>query len=1591
MNNEALLDAGAVLLPGAEAVADTVDTLTTRTYRHPVLGERSVVRLVPRTLGPAEDLTMEFLGFAAPEEVAEVGVVRQQALGFPAWALVHDPANGHHALALVKDIERLSRVAKSRIGPARDGFNELGERLARSVPHFLPTFYEEAARAFLVADSTTYAATMFGKAREAERLFALTIDEERQHTVFLEFALAGALTAKALSAHARDLAGRSAPTVAYERFRRLCVERTLGGMPPYAQMHVDLRRLAKAAKVGEEDEERLIAELLEAPSILRAPGGFWTAYRPALIRLARRDPQVRGQLLGIFPRECPGDVWLDILDESGASDSLTGPAGSVPAGAEPSDGPAGWLSRLDKHRADWRRKRLPAQLRLVERMAERLRVDGVPVDLGSTRQAVDLDVVDLCLELEVPLAEFAEDVHCPVDSWVKDEAEGRRDLAHVGRFEPLLGRLGEAVEGFLRTGWGDNVSVSPERVATVVAVPGLRSALHGWLDRLAGRIVREGLTSLAPELARLALVACPEGLAVNPEAIRRITEHDLGPILGASLRAGVFDEYGWPALEDAVARLVSPGGDRPELQAQWPQLMLRSGEQVVVAGADGVELEHLLRIPPAHRQWRWRQTLRYVDGQLLVTWDADDKRAGYWTGAPDDVFEAPEDAFSGDGQGSMALPGGGRTGGWRPLHPGDRAAVDRGTVATDGLHYWVLMYHQNDYTWRWREFDPATGDLGRASMPAFFEAGGVAGFELEPLACRLRTGGPEIVGSPLGQRDGLIGWRLRRGPGGAQLGEGADGRTFTEPGQPGGGTAGQLIGAIRFPGADTVYGMLRQEAYRNNAVVLTTADGLRFAHVRLEGESGPFAEGTPLVPPPPYWHYLRPRDEAGSAALRGLTDATAGELLAAALAQSGAEPDADLDAEAVRKLVADALPGLAHPALLAGVAGVVRHAARSARRLHRLTTATAEIAARSVAAVTDPDADKPSDTLLNAALSGLIPGCYDHGHEAVRLFRLTGAALTGREPDRPIKDVLARADVDWFDTIGALPAVLVRAVSPLTPAEHRTAILDLLEIIADSGLIVAGARFRRMMLRSDTQAPVLTAGEVVDLGDGRRLVATRVDKEDGDAVVLELATSGRSGPIPGHTISAEHRVMHTHGIGAEQVTAFVAAARANGPLPYRPELVRATSVAAGISLAEATVLLTGPRDKDGWEQRPEGWELDPSVTPATVELAIERIRRDSTLSPSAGVHAVLLPEDPSALWTTGPALDRMAAWRTERVGVRTPVDDGLILELHRSGSVAGLPASEFLHGVANAETCRWLQGNVDGVDVDDVVISVVRSVPWLVRRLPVADPIRVALPRVLELAGQRLRDPETTFVVGHNDTEAFEKFVAGLGTPVTRDEKAIDTGLFFMTQGGYWNAIHLRPARVAGVDDPFLGALIAFTGESQQIVAARAVLAGQLADWIGAEPVEDAHDPSRSVPELVATVAERHGLSADAATVYLQLLALPDPTDRNVATWTGWKPARLKKARAELAGTDLVVEAKRPRAGRSLFLPGGWLALGTPHVPLERWKLPLLIGDGEDIGGLGVVVPVAPAPRLFELAWGRITAGDLPRFEELTTNTKGRR
>ena len=82
------------------------------------------------------------------------------------------------------------------------------------------------------------------------------------------------------------------------------------------------------------------------------------------------------------------------------------------------------------------------------------------------------------------------------------------------------------------------------------------------------------------------------------------------------------------------------------------------------------------------------------------------------------------------------------------------------------------------------------------------------------------------------------------------------------------------------------------------------------------------------------------------------------------------------------------------------------------------------------------------------------------------------------------------------------------------------------------------------------------------------------------------------------------------------------------------------------------------------------------------------------------------------------------------------------------------------------------------------------------------------------------------------------------------------------------------------------------------------------------------------------------------------------------------------------AERDLAVEAKRERAGRTAFLPGGWLPQPAPNLPAEAWKSGLGIGLDGSLPAGRVLVTTTVAD-LFRAAWGRISSGDVPRYQSL--------
>ncbi|MER5820426.1 hypothetical protein [Streptomyces californicus] len=1689
----ALLDAGAIL-PAGTTDRDDADALTARTYTHTALGDRPLVRLVPGTLGEAEDLALEFLGLARTEEAPVVGQVRRETLGFPAWALVNDPANGHHALALVKDIERLGRQAKTRAGAAKEGFDELGTRLGRAVPHFLPTYYEQVARLFLQAENATYAASFFGKAREAERVHGLVVDEDRQRAVFLEFALAGALTVKALRQYVRDLVARLAPEDAWSQFRRLLVERCAAGMPPYAALPQDVRTLVKAAGLDRESAEReLVADLVGSPGVVRAPASFWSAYGSALTALARTDETVRARLLGFFPetfgedgQDTDGESgWLGLLAASGAEDMLTSLPAPASAAPDASVSPADWLARWEAYR---RRNRATSgrstrTLDLVTRMADRLRADGRPVDLfqGRWRRTADLDLLDLCLASGITVAEPDHEATGPgrtrshgfaLGPWLADDESGRRDLEAVAAHPDFRALLRQEVGGL---GDGHGRRLSDAGMAKLASHPVLSVLLREWLTACAEEYaaarglpgLRVALNKLSPFRAVVADVA--------PEAARLLADHEIVPLLAATLRTGVLDELGWPALDEtydelaaeAAAAASRSGNNRSQgvgVTGAWPALILSTFERAVVVGPEGVLLRHTLRLPPTTDQWR-TVAYRYVDGELLVIWWEDGKQRGYWSHRPADVFTVGGEQVPRWGRPSLSdevsvpLPGGGSATGGKALHAGDTTLPPQRAVLSDGAGHWREGHQGTQHVWL--EYDPATGAHGRASLPAFLRSGIQDGTRLLAEHCQVLPLQPGLETTPFGTDGAVLGRWVRRSvtePGTADpAGTGRtvagtpDGHTVSLPHPLRDGASVTPLGALTLPGGSRPVMILRHRSVEGHPADTDGTAGVW--SVSTDSSGGSDAAGTPYVPPVSYWHALRPRDGQGSAVLRKLSDERAEKLfdeVATAVARhleafrAVETYTGPSSRELTEEAVARVLPEVTDARLRAGVAALVRTAVDRAVSVARYLEppaparpVTPQDSARTKGMFFGHEPEHGDDTTLREATAWgpeRMRGSWWGGGDRWSAIRQVLAVnhVFGGEPafGPPVPTKVPFTPVDgwqrdaytvpgenlsWTHLLDRLPELAYRAASEATAPGHRAGLLVLLEALAAGPLADPAGTVRRVELIEplDTTTPGRTGrpeavhrlGHVLRKGPRTVVILADHGRHSGSDsarwLALDHDPTGAFGPVPGFTLDREHVLRE--GIAPDRLVRLTALVREKGAAPWRPEAAEAFHAATGIGPLQATALLSAAIEEPGAEAL-----AVLGVKTRAFEAAQDRL----DALPRDDRHTVikaLLPADPAELWATGPDVRAAAeVWR-EFLGSLVRVPEELDLDL-----TGALASSVDL--VLNTGSRPWLAHGtpvpngggaspaLHRVSARGAIVTALTALRTLAYTLPYGHPLRAHLPVGLAALRNRLADPGLVLDLGLDWTESGTSIGAVIreahGLPESGGADAdglVRAGTALLLTPGYGESekLLIRPAGLTGPDDPAFGLVEGTVNplRTGDLLALRALLSEETDALVaagapdGSEP-HPAQDPTRTAPELVAEAADALSLSADAAALYLMLLALPDPTDRNCVRWTEWKPARVKKARAELSATDLVVEAKRSRAGRTLFLPCGWLERGAPGLPLETWKEGLY-----PVAGSARTLPHLAVPALFAAAWARVRGGDAPAFEELDTRAtrKGRR
>ncbi|QQM66927.1 hypothetical protein [Actinomyces weissii] len=1495
--------------------------LQARAYTHPALAGRTVVRLVQDNLVEAEDLSLKTL-FFTPAGGTSVGYVRSRAIGFPAWPIVNDPQNAHHALNLVGDLRRVAKQARTKPGNAKDSLDRLAKTLGDSAPHFLPTFLEEAARIFLRHDNRDYAAQFFGKAREAERVHNLAVDEERHRQAMLEFALAGALSAKELSAESKALLERQAPEPALESFLRLNIERVKGGMPPYGGLATDLRRLARAAKVPQQEAlTQFLQAVIGSPALEKAPAAFWKSFKSPLVALVREQPETRQALLALVPAAVPSDDWVGLLEDTGAVAELL--EGRSDARA--------WAERYTRALQNTEDAAYPRRLSLLVRRLPGLA--GQKVRLRSLLNRLQPELLDALLETgaRVVFDESRTYGRLDLEPWVA--AEERPDLGfladseHAGIAAPAAGEMAK------------------KHLDLLLAHPGARRLLGQWNESRLGE--HPTAVEVHQECLRLQPLFSPQARAAYPRQLAELTRHlDTPTLLAGVLRDGLLVEYTWPALETAAASL----GGEVTLHESFPAVGVAAAGRVI--WVDGQERVAQATFTPRHashhEDWDY---LLVGEATACAAYIESWSRVLLWSTRPG--LERDLDPFFQDSRSTLTLPvPEGRLVGAHLVRPGDleNPFHYRSRLFQEGTHYWADGREV-------REVDPDTGTKGRRSLPGPL-AGLVEpylreGWELKPYNTTWCPTYPTTSASCFSTAAGRHVWvALSRDA--EYLYLDADGQATVSS------TTSLLRGRLQRPGGGAWIaswdGLCREE---DQAPLLPAAgaDGCKHLLHRL-----PWAG----------WHQLQVRNAAVSARLRAVTPAQAAMLLAVVPAakhlenKSGADSSSQEDASRVLNWKARLAASLLLRSKDADLVNAVIWAAARVKRI-----------------VSEPQ------TWLQATPEA---PCSFLGEASTSLMGwATGAgdSTTDREGTLDIGRRLAGAEIPLisvrFNTAYLLThplALLFSATRPLAPRKV------VLQAAAAFGDVVDAGIYSPSCCVFDV--PGLDVPEAA--GVPARVVRTR----RGPAVLIgsnfvfaAWATAARfyspSGGVPRFVDWRPTKVV-MRGCGLEAgvlLEAFRVLLEQGAP-PWDPQKVTRLAEGTGWEPAAAALLLAG---------LPEQWASSANFLGKDLRellgLKAKEARSGREFLDGLGRETLLrLVEagaaDPLRLVREGLDVEAViAAWRREQSRLSL---SGAARPFYLPGELLSAADSAFAWN--GAQRLRDLGEEPDTQYLDIWL--------WAVTQARPGSDLAAWLAQVYTDMRQHAARSSLELI----DHDSGLRAVLGLPkVDETTPEGTVDTVAGWSltwngsSSGVVWNP---RKSRDWEKDRRILAAVPGGERLFSLLRYRLDVLVGSY-DEIAADLLVEASghpkDPLASAPQVVAEVSRVLGLEQDPARYWLQLLALSDPTEARVQEWNGWTRAQRLAAGAPLLEQGLVIEAKRERAGRRLFLPGGWLEASRPHLPLEVWKAPFYdLSDGPRVTpNLGVVVPLTTMRRLFEDAWRRYQDGDRPGYTELRTERYRRR
>ncbi|MDO5681688.1 MAG: hypothetical protein Q4G46_02510, partial [Propionibacteriaceae bacterium] len=564
--------------------------------------------------------------------------------------------------------------------------------------------------------------------------------------------------------------------------------------------------------------------------------------------------------------------------------------------------------------------------------------------------------------------------------------------------------------------------------------------------------------------------------------------------------------------------------------------------------------------------------------------------------------------------------------------------------------------------------------------------------------------------------------------------------------------------------------------------------------------------------------------------------------------------------------------------------------------------------------------------------------------------------------------------------IGREAALLMLAATPGNSPEAVRACQAYWQAFRTAGLL-------------DADLDVATVGFPEELEklnkQGRRQVT------DGVAIVENsrtLAVSAR-GPIRdieinGHRlIIAEQLPPVGTRVDLDPFFDALAEAVAETPRAYQPEWGVRLAELTGMPLVDAHLLAAGLPGFGDSENNflPKDLRTAMKLKVTEANQARDRLQKHGDLLPR--LLAVAVPvDDPARLLTDGPDIDAMAElWKAE-------VGSGPALPTEVVTAKPNWVSDEVLTQLISGNSSEFWRTDPSWDH------TLAEAALWLAWELPADSPLRTEMSQALSHARDAFHSLPRLRQLGH-DSLGVSRRLLGLPPRPEQGEKDILVVRAFRVNGvEYWSElVTILPTDLTGPDDPDVAIARAICDELRSGDDILWLLTDQINPFIeGVLPIDRpgvVQDPRVTVPTLVAEVAAEHGVSEEAAAYYLQLLALARPTDRNIQAWNGWTRAQRVAAGAELVAKDLVVEGKRARAGRTLFLPGGWLEMSAPNLPMETWKTPWhavrVMESGRGQQRLEGTPALLPPAELFAAAWARSRGDDGPGFGELQTTRKG--